>query len=187
MTDQKSTRAVRSGTRPRDSPALSSGTQALAAASASAEPLTDLPERAYENLLVVSTRSHPRRIEKRLRSAGADLSNVGVVPVSPSAGGYDGEVWTTDSVRPDDLTGIGMRLTDAIRHLEPGAGWVVLDALGVLLMYVDESPAYRFVQTLAGRVRAHGACGVYCLDPDAVDERTYDRFRTLCDAELAFE
>lgn len=159
------------------------GTQTLARTPADAAPLTELPERAYDTLLVVAARDHPSKIEQRLEREGRDPAAVGVVPVVPAAREYDGDLWTTDSVRPDDLTGLGMRFSDALRHVDRESGWVVVDALGVFLMYSDESRVGRFFQTLTNRVRAHGARGVYCVTPDAVPDGTYQRLRSVCDAE----
>ena len=159
------------------------GTQTLVRTSADADPVAVLPERAYDNLLVVAARDHPNKVERRLERSGRDTASVGVVPVVPSAHEYDGDLWTTDSVRPDDLTGLGMRFSDAIRHVEAGTGWVVVDALGVLLMYAEESRVCRFFQTLTNRVRAREAHGVYCVNPNAIESETYERLRAMCDAE----
>ncbi|WP_132059415.1 DUF7504 family protein [Halorussus amylolyticus] len=167
-------------TRERFGPA---GTQTLLRTPANAFPLADLPERAYENLLVVAARDHPAKIERRLARDGRDLATVGVVPVIPAMGEYDGDLWTADSVRPGDLTGIGMRFSDALGHVESETGWVVFDALGILLMYSEENRVCRFFQTLVNRVRVKGVRGVYCVNAEAISDEMYERFRSLCDAE----
>lgn len=159
------------------------GTQTLMQVPASTSPLLELPDRAYDNLLVIAASDHPNRIEQRLERGGRDLANVGVVPVVPAVREYDGDLWTTDSVRPDDLTGLGMRFSDAIRHVESGSGWVLLDALGVLLMYSEGSQVCRFFQTLTNRVRTHDVRGVYSVTPDAIPNETYERLRSMCDTE----
>ena len=159
------------------------GTQTLVRTPAPADPLSVLPERAYGNLLVVAARDHPSKLERRLERSGRDAASVGVVPVVPGARAYEGDLWTTDPVRPDDLTGLGMRFSDAVRHVEEGTGWVVVDALGVLLTYADDSRVCRFFQTLTNRVRARKAHGVYCANPGAIETETYERLRAMCDAE----
>ncbi|USZ67671.1 hypothetical protein NGM10_13150 [Halorussus salilacus] len=175
------------GSAPRSEPTREgfggAGTQTLVSTPANASPLAELPDCAYDNLLIIAVRDHPTKIEARLEREGHDTATVGVVPVVPAAGDYDGDLWTTDPVRPNDLTGLGMRFSDAVRHIESGTGWVLLDALGVLLVYSEESRVCRFFQTLANRVRAHGARGVYCIAPEAVSDGTYERFRSMCDAE----
>lgn len=163
------------------------GTQTLVQTPATADPLAVLPERAYDNLLVVAARDHPSKLERRLERSGHDPASVGVVPVVPGAGAYEGDLWTTDPVRPDDLTGLGMRFSDAVRHVEAETGWVLVDALGVLLTYADEARVCRFFQTLTNRVRAREAHGVYCANRDAIDSETYERLRAMCDAEYEVE
>lgn len=159
------------------------GTQTLVRTPADADPLSVLPERAYDNLLVVATRDHPSKLETRLERRGRDPSTVGVVPVVPAADEYAGDLWTTDPVAPDDLTGIGMHFSDAMRHVRSHDGWVLIDALGVLLMYSEESRVCRFFQTLTNRVRAKEVHGAYCVNPNAIATETYERLRAMCDAE----
>lgn len=181
--------AVRSGTSALgdDDPTRDSfapaGTQTLVRSSADADPLSALPARAFENLLVVSARDHPNRLEARIERFGHDPGNVGVVPVVPAADDYAGDLWTTEPVSPDDLTGLGMRFSDAVRHVESGSGWVVVDRLGVLLMYAEDSRVCRFFQTLANRVRAREAYGVYFANAEVVADETYEQLRAMCDAE----
>lgn len=159
------------------------GSQTLVRTPTDGDPLAALPERAYDNLLVVSARDHPKRLETRLERAGHDPADVGVVPVVPAADNYDGALWTTDPVDPSDLTGIAMRFSDAIEHVESRTGWVAVDALGVLLMYADTDRVCRFFQTLTNRVRAREVNGVYGANPDAIDDETYEQLRAMCDAE----
>lgn len=159
------------------------GTQSLVRTPSGTDPLSALPADAYDNLLVIATRDHPNKIEQRLTRDGHDIANVGVVPAVPAAAEYRGDLWTTDSVRPGDLTGIGMSVSDAMEYVERDAGWVFVDALGVLLMYSEDARVCRFFQTLVGRVRAHGARGVYCADSAAITDETYERLRGMCDAE----
>jgi KaiC/GvpD/RAD55 family RecA-like ATPase len=159
------------------------GTQTLVRSPAGADPLSALPERAFDNLLVVSVRDHPNRVETRIERIGHDPGNVGVVPVVPAAGDYEGDLWTTDPVSPDDLTGLGMRFSDAVRHVESGSGWVVIDGLGVLLMYAEDSRVCRFFQTLSNRVRARAVYGAYFANSEVVADETYEQLRAMCDAE----
>lgn len=161
----------------------STGAQVVVGTPADGDPLAALPRRAYDNLLIISVREHPRRLETRIRRRGRDPANVGVVPVIPGADEYDGVLWTTDPVSPDDLTGIGMRFSDAIAHLETGRGWVLLDALGLLFVYSEDARICRFVQTLANRVRSKAVTGAYCVNPEVISDETYERIWSLCDEE----
>ncbi|WP_135853092.1 DUF7504 family protein [Halorussus salinus] len=180
--------AVRSGDGAlgRDSPREAfapAGSQTLVRTPTDADPLAALPTRATDTLLVVSARDHPKRLETRLERAGLDPANAGVVPVVPTTCDYDGALWATDPVHPNDLTGVAMRFSDAIAHVESGSGWVLLDALGVLLMYADADRLCQFFQTLTNRVRAREVRGVYGANPDAIPDETFERLRSMCDDE----
>lgn len=168
-------------------PFARAGTQTLVRTPASADPLAALPERAFDNLLVVTTRDHPNKLERYLERTDRDPARVGVVPATPAAPEYDGDLWTTDPVSPDDLTGLGMRFSDALEHVESGTGWVAVDALGVLLMYADDSRVCRFFQTVTNRVRAKDVRGAYCVNSAAVADGTYEQLRAMCDAECGIE
>lgn len=183
MEEAVRTGAAAVGDEPADGPFAGVGTQTLVRTPTDADPVSALPERAFENLLVVSARDHPNRLETRLERAGHDPADVGVVPVAPAMDEYDGALWTTDPVSPDDLTGLAMRLSDAMQHVEPGNGWVLADALGVLLVYADDSRVCRFFQMLTDRVRAREVRGAYCANPDAMADESYERLRAMCDAE----
>lgn len=160
------------------------GTQTLVGTSADVDPLSVLPKRAYDNLLVVAARDHPSKLQRRLERQGHDATNVGVVPAAPASSEYGGDLWTTDPVSPKDLTGIGMRFSDAIQHVECETGWVLVDALGVLLMYSKQSRVCRFFQTLTSRVRTRDVNGAYCANPAAIDDETYEQLRAMCDGEF---
>ncbi|ACV47545.1 MULTISPECIES: DUF7504 family protein [Halomicrobium] len=77
---------------------------------------------------------------------------------------------------PADLTGIGMSLSALYEQLyDDGLQRVRVGVytLGPLLVYADDvRPVYRFLHTVAGRVRAADGLGVCAVDPAAHDERT---------------
>lgn len=167
-----------------DTAALDPGSQVIGLVSSSDEPLLALPPPAFRNLLVVSTRLTPRRIETMLDATAREVTNVGVVPATAMPTEYDGPLWTTESVRPADLTGLGIRVSEAARHLEPGRGWVLLDAVTMLLMYADEPRVHRFTNTMMRNLAARNVRAIYCLCPDAISDQTLERFRGLGHAEL---
>lgn len=161
---------------------LPPGTQALTLLTADEEPLLGLPPPAYRNLLVISTRHAPSRVESLLHRTGHDCDGIGVVPVTATTTDYDGPLPTARSVRPTDLTGIGIQVSEVASHFE--GGWLLLDALTLLLMYADVSRVHRFTSALMGNLAAHDIRGVYCLCPDAVDDATVEQFRSLFDIEI---
>lgn len=163
-------------------PHLAPGTQALATVTPDAEPLLALPPPAYRNLLVISMRHAPGRVESLLRRGGHDFDGIGVVPVTAASIDYDGPLPAAERVSPTDLTGIGIQITEVAAHFD--GGWVLLDALTLLLMYAESSRVHRFTSTLMGNLAARNVRGVYCLCPDAVEDATVEQFRSLFDAEI---
>lgn len=143
--------------------------------------IEDLPAEAFRNLLVVTTTRSPGRIEAAVRSASGNPSDVGVIPVSGSRESYDGPLWTTQRVAPNDLTGLSMRLSEASRYLQPDSGWIVVDNLTVLLMYAPEERVYRLVSSVTPAMRDRNVRGLYGVVRSAMDDETYNRFLGLFD------
>jgi hypothetical protein len=160
-----------------------SGTQALVLAPSLRSPLSFVPPSAFENMLVVSTTRSPEKIEQLVRERGADPSRVGVVPVSGSHVDYDGPLWTTSVVHPNDLSGIYERFERGMNHVKPGEGWVVFDNVNVLLMYAERSSVANFLDSVATNVRRRHAAGAYALVRDAVTDDTHASIAANFDVE----
>ncbi|WP_227130996.1 DUF7504 family protein [Halorubellus salinus] len=159
------------------------GTQALVLTPSLRSPLSFVPPEAFENMLVVSTTRPPRKVEQLVRDRGADPDTVGLVPVSGSPVDYDGPLWTTSVVHPNDLSGIYERFDRGMNHVKPGEGWVVFDNVNVLLMYAERSSVGNFVESVAGNVRRRNAAGAYALVRDAVTDDTYADVAGVFDVE----
>ncbi|MCX2818262.1 hypothetical protein EGH25_02705 [Haladaptatus sp. F3-133] len=165
-----------------DTVSLREGEQSVCPIDAMDDPLRQLPPETFERMLVVSTRGDPERVERAVRDAGADPTNVVVVPVSGSAIRYDGPLTVGKRVAPSDMTGVGVRFTEALRGFDEPA-WVVVDNFNVFLMYTDQKRVYRFMDSLTGKARESGARGLYCTVRDALTDTTYQTFRNLFDSE----
>ncbi|WP_435178325.1 DUF7504 family protein [Halorussus sp. AFM4] len=165
---------------------LSPGEQALVSVPSMGSPLALLPDRAFENLLVVSATAAPGRIESLVERRGGDPRTVGVVPVTGSPDEYDGPLWTTDPVDPSDLTGISIRVSKALEYVSRG-GWVVVDNVNVLLMYGREDQVFRLLDSVASSTRERAACGAHCTVRDAVTDETYARLLERYDRAIAVE
>ncbi|MDZ7689388.1 MAG: hypothetical protein U5J64_11895 [Halobacteriales archaeon] len=164
---------------------LEPGTQAVAMVSAMDDPLRFLPKEAFKSLLIVSTRCDPPGIEKKVREAGADPSNVLVVPVSGTSLRYDGPLRLAERTAPSDMTKVGVKFMNGLQELGEGSEpWAVIDNFNVFLMYSNEKTVYRFMNSLTREARSAEARGLYCTVRDAVGDRTYEKFRQLCDVEL---
>lgn len=159
---------------------VDSGSQILVNASRGLD-LRALPERAYRNLLVVTTVQTPGRVETAVEDVGADPSDVGVIPVSGSGSSYRGPMWVADRVEPSDLTGLSMRFSDAVRYLQSGTGWVVLDNITVLLMYAPTENVYRLTSSIVSELRSREVVGLYGCVRSAMNDETYQQFRGLYD------
>ena len=163
---------------------VAAGDQALVLSPSLRSPLSLVPATAFENVLVVSTTRPPSKVEQLVRDRGGDPNKVGMVPVSGSPVDYDGPLWTTGVVHPNDLSGIHERFQRGMQHVKPGHGWVVFDNVNVLLMYAEQSSVFQFVDSVATTTRHRNARGAFALVRDAIADSTYDRFRAAFDVEL---
>jgi hypothetical protein len=170
------------GVGPDTSVSLGEGEQSVCSVGAMDDPLGHLPPEAFKRLLVISTGGDPSRVEDAVVRAGADPTDVLVVPVSGSAVRYDGPLGVADRTPPSDMTGVGVRFTEGLRHFD-GPAWVVVDNFNVFLMYTDEKRVYRFMDSLTEKAREAGARGLYCTVRDALTDTTYETFRNLFDSE----
>ena len=81
---------------------------------------------------------------------------------------------------PDDLTGLGITLSQALSTHEDAV--VCFDSLTVVLQYVDTETAYEFLNALTGHLYAADARAHFHLDPTAHDTQTVDALASLFDA-----
>lgn len=143
-----------------------------------------LPDEAFDNLLVISTTALPNRIERSVRRRGADPSRIGVIPVTGSSVSYDGPLWVAKRTAPSDLTGISIRLSEALQHVRPGHGWVVFDNVTTLFMYARPDRVVRFLETVVDAVRERGARGVYVAVPGTLTPKNRERLEGVVDLTI---
>lgn len=157
-----------------------------------------LPEEAdRQNALWVSYTKSPDRQVRRFRSRSASAPrNVGVISVddaarSAAAVGNDGDagavVETVTS--PNDLTGLGIRITEHLTRWQGTEGRTVVcfDSLTALLQYVELETAYQFLHVLTGRFASVGAFAHFHMDPTAHDDRTVETIISLFDAVVELD
>lgn len=152
------------------------GEQTLVSIDTMSSVVRELPPSAFENLLVASPAS-PSKVERAIDAAGGDPGRCGHIPITGSPVSYDGELWTTKSVSPSDLTGISMRYSKAMRHVASGTGWFCFDNLQLLLMYAERDRVTAFISELTGRTRQREVTGVYGIARETVDDETYESLR----------
>lgn len=161
--------------------AVEQGSRVLLTVPSMSTGLRDLPDVAGENLLVVSPWA-PDRVESTLLDNGLPVRNCGMIPLDGSPVGYDGPLWTTDAVAPADLTGLSMRYCEAMRHVEPGEGWVLLDNVQVLLMYAETKRVVRLLRRLTRQANERDVTAVLAVDRAAVEMPTLARLNSLTTA-----
>nr|WP_254535194.1 hypothetical protein [Halomarina sp. BCD28] len=84
---------------------------------------------------------------------------------------------------PEDLTGMGIHAGTFVSDRSVDERDVaIFDSLTVLLQYVDERTAYRFLNVLLGQFEAAGVDTYVRLAPEAVSDRTVSVFGPLFDA-----
>jgi hypothetical protein len=162
-----------------------SGTQHLVSFSSMQSPLAALPPAATSNLLVISAKS-PMTVEGRLRDLGIDPRNVGLVPLAAEDYDYDGPLWCPRTVRPNDLTGLSIAFTEALQHVVPGSGWILVEDLNILLMYASETSICRLLSHLTRRAKSKDVSGIYGVSREAVSDATYSNLRQSVDREVDF-
>lgn len=115
-------------------------------------------------------RMHVVRVRERMGSPEASL-------------GADADAVTVAAANPNDLTGIAMRLRDAVSTVDPSEGTFVVcfDSVTSLLQYGDVESTYKFLHMLTGQLKDVGARAHFHLDPAAVDDRTVARVRSVFD------
>lgn len=151
---------------------LAAGDQVLALHGDPAAVFDALPDRAFEDLVVVGSRVRPDGLASVVEDRGGDPATVTLVPVGVARGGYDGPVRTTRTVTPSDLTGLSIRVGSMLDDLERAERWVVFDTLGVLLVYASRDRLARFLHWLTTALRKRGVRGVYGLQEDSTTDET---------------
>lgn len=90
------------------------------------------------------------------------------------------DVTVTSVSTPDDLTGLGITLSQALSTHENAV--VCFDSLTVLLQYVDVERAYEFLNALTGQLYAAEGRAHFHINPAAHDTQTVDALASLFDA-----
>lgn len=101
----------------------------------------------------------------------------------------DEEGSSVDTVGKHDMTGIGIRLAEALKRSEEedSTPVVCFDSLTDLLRYNDEKASYMFMHLMTNRLRKAGGVGHVHLDPDVVGETTVRNFEPLFDGTVTEE
>lgn len=153
------------------------------------------------NVLWVSYTKSPDQQLRRWQSHSSERpAEMGMVSVEDStrsvassgSGGADlmGPNKPVETVSsPNDLTGLGIRITEFLTDWEDNGNRTVVcfDSLTALLQYVELETAYEFLHIITGRMAALDAFAHFHMDPDAHDEQTVESIATLMDAVVKID
>lgn len=162
------------------------GEQVLVVTDPLNDTLAELPDDAFENLLVIAVDSSPADVETAVRRRGLDPSAVGVVPVRGDPANYDGPLWTADRVTPNDLTGLSIQTSRGMKYLDADRGWIVVSGLGVLVVYAGAERVRRFVHQLAGIGREQSLRGIFVLGAQSVEDDVKAALDSVLDRDVRF-
>ena len=149
------------------------------------------------NALLVTLDDCPdERFDAVVRHSRGTPANVGIVccdetrsaAVASGSGVIHGPgatpgPWTATVSSPGDLTGLGVRIRQALSAWgdTPEAVELCFHSLTTLLQYVDERAAFRFIHAVTRHVASVGASSHFHLDPGVVSERTVRTLSSLFD------
>ncbi|MFB6304081.1 MAG: hypothetical protein ABEH47_02860 [Haloferacaceae archaeon] len=144
------------------------------------------PDDAPLRVLGVGVGTDATRVVAGYRERAAAGDRFALVDVGP-AGPRRGTGHAVERVPTvNDLTGVGIRMTTALKEWDAGAVRVCFDSLTPVIGGVDFERAYRFVDVTTSRVARVGA-GHWHLDPRAHDDRTVHRVMSAFDAVVGRE
>lgn len=144
-------------------------------------------------LLITLDETPDRRFDTVVRHGMGQPANVGIVccdqtrstaSTQPTHGPEVGPgPWITTVSSPGDLTGLGLRIQQALSAWadEPGPIELCFHSLTTLCQSVDERAVFRFCHTVTRHLDASGASAHFHLDPEAVDEQTVAMLSALFD------
>ena len=148
--------------------------------------------RRGEGAIVVTTKDGGEDVRERLRELlGREESGpVGIVDcVSKQQGMTPSD---TDEITyassPEDMTGIGIQLSEFLRTFYEDTGVtrnrILLHSLSTLLMYSNLQTVFRFLHVFTGRVQSADALGVFVIDETAHDRQTMSTLKQLFDGQI---
>ena len=162
-----------------------------------------VPDRpADQDVLVVNYRRSPDEwLDEWRRYADASPRRAAIVSVddltrsaaaSASASGSDGVTPVGPNTivcveRPDDLTGVGIRIHQCLDEFDCRRTIVTIDSLTILLQYVEMRAVFRFLHVLTNRIAGTDVVAHYHMDPGAHDDRTIAILGSLFDAVAEYE
>jgi hypothetical protein len=138
-------------------------------------------------IFITADTDGPSTLDAYERLGGSlDATRVGVIDCTEeSVDDADHNVCAVGS--PSDLTGVGIEFFSLYESLHANGATGVrtgVYTLSPFVLYASPKPVYRFVHTMAGRIRAADGLGVCAIDPDTVEDQTLSSLSQAFDARV---
>jgi len=151
--------------------------------------LADSPPAEMDLLRIVYHRSPERLLEEWTEFVGDAPANTAIINVNDRATGEATEYESADgnvevfTANPNDLTGLGMEINNALTALSETDNdvYVCFDSVTALLQFVDVESAYKFLHMFTGQLHTAEAVGHFHMDPNAHDDQVVSRLKTTFD------
>ena len=140
---------------------------------------------------VYITVNKPYKTMKRiLESEGVNTENLFFIDcITKTSGGEvdpnDKKVFYLDT--PENLTGIGVAMGEAIRHISGDDKFLFMDSLSTLLIYRSVGTVAKFSHFLTGRMRVWGLRGILMSVEKETDPEFTDQLTQFCDAVVTLD
>lgn len=116
---------------------------------------------------------------------GEAVGRIGVITVgNDSSTVEEGAVVTETVSTPNDLTGLGIKISQILTEFEEPV-LVCFDSLTSMLQYVDTETTYEFLHAVTGQIHAAGARAHFHIDPSAHDQKAVEAITSLFDARVS--
>lgn len=138
---------------------------------------------ANHGALFVTTADPATKLRDRYGTLFAREGRVATVDcVSRHQGVGGGDESVTYVSAPDDMTGIGIGVSDHLKQFQDTEGSrTALSTLSALLLYSNLQTVFRFLHVFTSRIGTTGGLGVYLLEAGIHDEETTSTLNQLFD------
>lgn len=161
-----------------------------------AEPSLGTGREACTSLLVDETTERSVLFVSFTRQASAcvdqladedGIADMGVITVGDASPAVNDDSVVTEAVStPSDLTGLGIKIGEALSEFDAPVT-LCFDSLTSMLQYVDVQTAYEFLHAVTGQVHAAGARAHFHIDPSAHSNEDVAGLASLFDARVSLE
>lgn len=157
------------------------------------DALTESPPAETQVLAVTYTSQPAEWVRAWDERVGQQPAGGAVLTVGQPETGFEHDSWLSSTVeKPNDLTAIGIELSNLLSELADDAGpderlSVCFDSVSSLLQYVDLQQVFRFLHVVTGRVRKADARCYYHLNPTAHGQQAMATLGGLFDTTVEQE